>query len=194
MDVIGKPFRPEAARRRVDSVVEPYAHRFEPERVAREQTAHIREQVKQISNLSVMHDTGKAALSIPRSLPPSPRMLFPEKHEQLAEKRQSLSWAAPELEMDLRLPLPDGSRSWFHLTLHLLLDRKDRIRELGYVGRLTNINRIKSEATEWQRRADTDVLTQLCNRAEAHVLFEELLREGRDGAVPLTLAFMDIGH
>lgn len=124
----------------------------------------------------------------------SPRMLFPEEYEQLEEKRQSLSWAVPELEMDLRLPLPDGSRSWFHLTLHLLLDRRDRTRELGYVGRLTNINRIKSEATEWQKRANTDALTQLCNRAGAHVLFEELLREGRDGAVPLTVAFMDIDH
>ena len=96
--------------------------------------------------------------------------------------------------MDLRLPLPDGTRPWFHLVLHVILDQRDRTRELGYVGKLTNINRIKREATEWQKRANTDALTQLYNRAGTHILFEELLLEGKDIHMPLTVAFMDIDH
>ncbi len=101
---------------------------------------------------------------------PSERVFYPEEFRTLREKQSRLSWAVPEMEMDLRLPLPDGTRPWFHLILHLLTDREDRTRELGYVGKLTNINRIKREATEWQKRANTDPLTQLYNRAGAHVL------------------------
>lgn len=117
----------------------------------------------------------------------------PEEYEQLMEKRRELSWKKPKLEMDLRLTLPDGSRPWFHLVLHILLD-EDRTRKLGYVGKLMNINRIKREAVEWKKRANTDALTQLCNRAGAHIMFETLLRENREQPVPLTVAFMDVDH
>lgn len=125
---------------------------------------------------------------------PSERAFYPEEFRTLREKQSRLTWAVPEMEMDLRLPLPDGTRPWFHLILHLLTDREDRTRELGYVGKLTNINRIKREATEWQKRANTDPLTQLYNRAGAHILFEELLREGKAAETPLTVSFMDIDH
>lgn len=120
------------------------------------------------------------------------RTFYPEELEELRKKRRSLTWAVPEMEMDLRLPLPNGSRPWFHLVLHTLNDRNDRTRELGYVGKLTNINRIKKEATEWQKRANTDALTQLYNRAGAHILFEELRQESRQTPLQLTVAFMDI--
>ena len=120
------------------------------------------------------------------------RTFYPEEYEELCRKRQTLTWAVPEMEMDLRLPLPDGGHPWFHLVLHILSDRNDRTRELGYVGKLTNINRIKKEATEWQKRANTDVLTQLYNRAGAHILFEELRQESCQTPLDLTVAFMDI--
>lgn len=125
---------------------------------------------------------------------PSARTFYPEEYEALVQRRNRLTWAVPEMEMDLRLPLPDGTRPWFHLVLHVILDQRDRTRELGYVGKLTNINRIKREATEWQKRANTDALTQLYNRAGTHILFEELLLEGKDIHMPLTVAFMDIDH
>lgn len=125
---------------------------------------------------------------------PSARTFYPEEYEALIQCRNRLTWAVPEMEMDLRLPLPDGTRPWFHLVLHVILDHRDRTRELGYVGKLTNINRIKREATEWQKRANTDALTQLYNRAGAHILFEELLLEGKNTHTPLTVAFMDIDH
>ena len=122
------------------------------------------------------------------------RLFYPEEYKALQQKYTQLSWEHPEMEMDLRLPLPSGSRSWFHLVLHLLTDRTDRSRELGFVGKLTNINRIKKEATEWQKRANTDPLTQLCNRAGAHILFEELRQESRQTPMELTVAFLDIDH
>lgn len=124
--------------------------------------------------------------------PLSERTFYPEEYEELMKKRRGLTWAVPEMEMDLRLPLPSGSRPWFHLVIHAINDKNDRTRELGYVGKLTNINRIKKEATEWQKRANTDALTQLYNRAGAHILFEELRQESRQTPLELTVAFMDI--
>lgn len=124
--------------------------------------------------------------------PLSQRIFYPEEYEELRKKRRGLTWAVPEMEMDLRLPLPNGSRPWFHLVIHTINDKNDRTRELGYVGKLTNINRIKKEATEWQKRANTDALTQLYNRAGAHILFEELRQESRQTPLELTVAFMDI--
>ena len=122
------------------------------------------------------------------------RIFYPEEYKELQRRYQALSWTSPELEMDLRLPLPNGSRPWFHLVLHILTDRNDRERKLGFVGKLTNINRIKKEATEWQKRANTDPLTRLCNRAGAHVLFEELRQESRQSPMELTVAFLDIDY
>lgn len=122
---------------------------------------------------------------------PPRRIFFPEEYKQLMEKRRRLNWTSPEMEMDLRLLLPNGNYLWFHLVLRVLLDQKEHTRELGYIGKLVNINRIKSEATEWQTRANTDPLTQLYNRAGAHILFEQM-RRGEE--IPLTVAFLDIDY
>lgn len=126
---------------------------------------------------------------------PEPRKLFqPEEYQALLDRFHQLSWADQEMEMDVRLKLPDGTMPWFHLVLRTLWSSRDRSRELGYVGKLTNINRIKREATKWQQRANTDPLTQLHNRAGAHLLFEQMLRECADQKGKMTLVFLDIDH
>ncbi len=126
---------------------------------------------------------------------PEPSFLFlPEEYQGLVDRFHRLSWADQQLEMDLHLKLPDGTMPWFHLALRTLWSSRDRSRELGYVGKLTNINRIKREATKWQQRANTDPLTQLHNRAGAHLLFEQMLRECAEQDRKMTVVFMDIDH
>lgn len=125
----------------------------------------------------------------------APAQLFvPEEYRALTERFQQLSWADQEMEMDVRLKLPDGTMPWFHLVLRTLWSSRDRSRELGYVGKLTNINRIKREADKWQQRANTDPLTQLNNRAGAHLRFEQMLRECAQRGGKMTVVFLDIDH
>lgn len=122
------------------------------------------------------------------------RLFEPEEYQALVERFQQLSWADQEMEMDVRLKLPDGTMPWFHLVLRTLWSSRDRSRELGYVGKLTNINRIKREADKWQQRANTDPLTQLNNRAGAHLRFAQMLRECAERKGKMTVAFLDIDH
>lgn len=108
----------------------------------------------------------------------------------LAEKLKRLSPERPGLEADIRLPTL-GGRRWFHMIIHTLWEESRPGLQIGFIGKLTNIDRIKEEASRWQKKAHTDPLTGLCNRAGARILFDELADKTRE-ELRLTFAFLDI--
>ena len=89
----------------------------------------------------------------------------------------------------LRLKTRQGRYAWFELYATALWDEQ-KTRCLNIVGKLINIDELKTEATQWREQAKLDALTGLYNRAALQELAAGML--AGKSKKPGALIFIDI--
>ena len=83
-----------------------------------------------------------------------------------------------------------GSEEWFEIVLKAIFDEKEEY--CDYIGKITNINRLKSESLHWKKQAFQDYLTGLYNRPALEDWMERQILQKPDA--PFGLMILDIDY
>lgn len=85
-----------------------------------------------------------------------------EDRQRIYRELGNLSPEHPTLRTEVKLTTKYGSKEWFEIFLKAIFDDKEEY--CNYIGKMTNIDRLKSESLHWKKQAYQDYLTGLYNR------------------------------
>ena len=103
---------------------------------------------------------------------------------------EKLSPENPTLRSEVKLMTKYGSEEWFEIVLKAIFDEKEEY--CDYIGKITNINRLKSESLHWKKQAFQDYLTGLYNRPALEDWMERQILQKPDA--PFGLMILDIDY
>ena len=103
---------------------------------------------------------------------------------------EKLSPENPTLRLEVKLMTKYGSEEWFEIVLKAIFDEKEEY--CDYIGKITNINRLKSESLHWKKQAFQDYLTGLHNRPALEDWMERQILQKPDA--PFGLMILDIDY
>ena len=79
--------------------------------------------------------------------------------------------------IELRMKVPEAGFQWFEIHVHALWNTETHVECVGYLGKLVNVHKRKTEATLLQKQANMDSLTELDNRKRLRERLVSLLNE-----------------
>lgn len=103
---------------------------------------------------------------------------------------EKLSPENPTLRSEVKLMTKYGSEEWFEIVLKAIFDEKEEY--CDYIGKITNINRLKSESLHWKKQAFQDYLTGLYNQPALEDWMERQILQKPDA--PFGLMILDIDY
>ena len=118
--------------------------------------------------------------------------VLPEDKVRLNEAFSRLTEENPRYEEDVRAIDKFGDLRWYKIYVNAIWDKEEPDVIKSVVGRMVNIDKMKREIGQWKRKAESDVLTKLGNRAYGERLLQQLLCEPQQEKA--AVMFLDVDN